>query len=82
MDKHASRLLLPALLLAGLATPALADGKAALATLPDNLRGLYVGAEQNVQASAFDGFAMPAKPWKWCHSESYQGNLWRFSVTM
>ncbi|TPL51747.1 substrate-binding domain-containing protein [Mesorhizobium sp. B2-4-6] len=83
MDTHAVRILLPALLLAGLANPtaALADGKAALATLPDNLRGLYVGAEQNVQPSAFDGFAMPAKPWKWCHSESYQGNPWRVALT-
>ena len=56
-------------------------GAAALATLPPELQALYVGAEQNVQPSAYDGFVMPAKPWKWCHSESYQGNPWRVALT-
>ena len=46
-----------------------AEDAAVLATLPPELQALYVGAEQNVQPSAYDGFAMPAKPWKWCHSE-------------
>ena len=24
---------------------------------------------------------MPPPPWKWCHSESYQGNPWRVALT-
>ena len=50
-------------------------------TLPDNIKELYVGVEDTVQAAAFDDFALPPKPWKWCHSESFQGNPWRVSVT-
>ncbi len=49
--------------------------------LPDNLKALYDGATDNLQPSAYDDFKMPAKPWKWCHSESYQGNPWRVSLT-
>ena len=65
----------------GCANVARADGAAALATLPPELQGLYVGAEKNVQPSAYDGFKMPPKPWKWCHSELYQGNPWRVALT-
>src|ERR1700688_3053740 len=64
-----------------LANEAKADGAAALATLPPELQALYVGAEKNVQPSAYGGYKMPPKPWKWCHSESYQGNPWRVTVT-
>lgn len=61
--------------------PALAqDGP--LASLPPELQALYVGVEETVQPSAYGAdFAPPAKPWRWCHSESYQGNPWRVSVT-
>lgn len=65
----------------GIVPPAQAGGSEALATLPQELQALYVGAEQNVQPSAYDGFVMPPKPWKWCHSESYQGNPWRVALT-
>ena len=65
----------------GGANAARADGAAALATLPPDLQALYVGVEGSVQPSAYDGFKMPAKPWKWCHSESYQGNPWRVALT-
>ena len=65
----------------GSANAARADGAAALATLPPDLQALYVGVEGSVQASAYDGFKMPAKPWKWCHSELYQGNPWRVALT-
>ncbi len=51
------------------------------ATLPDDVKALFGGIEDTVQPSAYDGFKMPEKPWKWCHSESYQGNPWRVSVT-
>lgn len=49
--------------------------------LPDNLKPLYEGATENLQPSAYDNFKMPAPPWKWCHSESYQGNPWRVALT-
>jgi len=51
------------------------------ATLPDELKALYVDAAQELLPSAYDDFAPKAKPWKWCHSESYQGNPWRVSMT-
>src|SRR6516225_1660504 len=49
--------------------------------LPDNLKSLYEGATENLQPSAYDDFKMPPPPWKWCHSESYQGNPWRVALT-
>lgn len=53
----------------------------AFSTLPSDVQALFEGIESTVQASAYDDFRMPEKPWKWCHSESYQGNPWRVSVT-
>lgn len=58
-----------------------ADTPAAFDTLAPEVQALFAGIEDTVQASAYDGFKMPEKPWKWCHSESYQGNPWRVSVT-
>jgi ribose transport system substrate-binding protein len=49
--------------------------------LPPELKQLYDGGTANLQPSVYDGFQTPPKPWKWCHSESYQGNPWRVSVT-
>ena len=50
--------------------------------LPDNLKPLYEGADRYaLQPSAYDNFKMPPPPWKWCHSESYQGNPWRVALT-
>lgn len=73
---------LAALIAAGLGSASGRAGDAALVSdLPEDLRSLYGGAGDNLQASAYDGFAVPTKPWKWCHSESYQGNPWRVSVT-
>src|SRR5579864_1496504 len=51
------------------------------AGLPDDLKKLYVGATSALAPSAYDNFKTPAAPWKWCHSESYQGNPWRVTVT-
>jgi ribose transport system substrate-binding protein len=47
--------------------------------LPDELKALYT---ENIPVgpSAYDGFAMPEQPWRWCHSESYMGNPWRVSM--
>lgn len=49
--------------------------------LPPALQSLYEGDTANLKPSAYDNFQPPAKPWKWCHSESYQGNPWRVAVT-
>ncbi|MFL5332767.1 MAG: substrate-binding domain-containing protein, partial [Geminicoccaceae bacterium] len=49
-------------------------------TLRPELKALYTSSIP-VGPSAFDDFKMPAKPWKWCHSESYMGNPWRVSMT-
>src|SRR3954464_13055414 len=48
---------------------------------PTELKAQYDGAPQKVLPSAWDNFKPAAKPWKWCHSESYQGNPWRVTVT-
>ena len=63
------------------ATPLMAAGDNLIASLPDQLKTLYVNASQQLMPSAYDKFTPKAKPWKWCHSESYQGNPWRVSVT-
>jgi ribose transport system substrate-binding protein len=77
---------LAALLVGGLLATAGATQAAGLppayATLPPPIQALYLGVEDTIQASPYDGFKMPPKPWKWCHSESYQGNPWRVSVTV
>src|SRR3954469_5402898 len=49
-------------------------------TLRPELKALYTSSIP-VGPSAFDDFKMPAKPWKWCHSESYMGYPWRVSMT-
>ena len=52
-----------------------------IAKLPEVLRAQYEGAPQAVTAGPLADFTPKAKPYKWCHSESYQGNPWRVSVT-
>gem|GEM_PF-482030 len=52
-----------------------------LRQLPAPLRALYAGDTANLQPSAYDAFRPVPKPWRWCHSESYQGNPWRVAVT-
>ncbi len=64
-----------------LSAPAQAANEDLIAGLPNDLKQLYEGNTDNLQKSAYDDFKMPAKPWKWCHSESYQGNPWRVSLT-
>lgn len=60
---------------------ALAEPPESFSTLPPELQALYEGVKDTLQPAAYDDFEMPPKPWKWCHSESYQGNPWRVSVT-
>lgn len=52
-----------------------------IAALPEVLRAQYDGAPQNITAGPLADFAPKPAPYKWCHSESYQGNPWRVSVT-
>lgn len=52
-----------------------------IAKLPEVLRAQYEGAPQVVTPGPLADFTPKAKPYKWCHSESYQGNPWRVSVT-
>lgn len=75
--------LLAATALASVASAAHAQSgvEAAIAGLPAELKAQYDGAPQKILPSAWDNYAAPAKPWKWCHSESYQGNPWRVTVT-
>lgn len=49
--------------------------------LPEELQALYASTSSPVLASAYDDFAAVPTPWRWCHSESYQGNPWRVGVT-
>lgn len=52
-----------------------------IAQLPETLQALYANTASPVLPSAYDDFAVVDAPWHWCHSESYQGNPWRVSVT-
>ncbi|CAN7632514.1 substrate-binding domain-containing protein [Rhizobium sp. LjRoot98] len=69
--------LLAAALLSSTAFPAYADARSdAMQALPENARALYTEAV-DVGPAQFADFKAPAKPWRWCHSESYMGNPWR-----
>ena len=57
------------------------DVQSVIDGLPPELEAQYEGAPQKVLPSAWDAVTPPAKPWRWCHSESYQGNPWRVSAT-
>ena len=70
-----------ALVLSAQATQAQDAVATVVSGLPEPLKAQYESAPQKVLPSAWDGFTAPAKPWKWCHSESYQGNPWRVTVT-
>lgn len=69
-----------ALMACAATVPALAQDRAELlGKLPANLQALYTDVIE-VAPGAYDSFTPKAKPWVWCHSESYMGNPWR--VTM
>ncbi|MGU3399431.1 substrate-binding domain-containing protein [Brucellaceae bacterium D45D] len=60
-----------------LGAPAQSPDRAALiSALPTEIKALYTDAIE-VAPSAYGDFKAPAKPWRWCHSESYMGNPWR-----
>lgn len=75
------RVALAAAFLSGGIATAAADVPESFSTLPPEIQDLYVGVKDTLKPATYDGFKTPEKPWKWCHSESYQGNPWRVSVT-
>lgn len=50
-------------------------------SLPETLQAEYKNSTSTVAIPSFDKFTAPTQPWKWCHSESYQGNPWRVALT-
>ncbi len=59
---------------------AMADSQAALKMLPAELQALYDGSTTPVAVANLANFKAPDGPYKWCHSESYQGNPWRVTL--
>tara|TARA_R110000751_G_scaffold271365_2_gene371227 strand:+ start:69324 stop:70505 length:1182 start_codon:yes stop_codon:yes gene_type:complete len=66
-------------LMAGVANAATVEE--VIKSLPDSLQSEYANSTSTVAIPNFDKFTPPEKPWKWCHSESYQGNPWRVALT-
>lgn len=53
----------------------------ALQALPEVLRANYDNTTSTVALPALGNFTAPDGPWRWCHSESFQGNPWRVALT-
>ncbi len=49
--------------------------------LPEGLQAEYENSTTTVALSPLGAYQAPDRPWKWCHSESYQGNPWRVALT-
>lgn len=81
MKKLMRGLLAASVLLSAAHAARAADVQEVINSLPEILKVQYDGAPQKVLPSAWDNWTPPPKPWKWCHSESYQGNPWRVTVT-
>ncbi|MEP7284994.1 MAG: substrate-binding domain-containing protein [Chloroflexota bacterium] len=56
------------------------EAQAVIKSLPEDLQNLYVKVGSPVNVAAYDNFTMPNPPWKFCFSDSYQGNPWREAV--
>src|SRR5689334_18456431 len=56
------------------------EAQTVINTLPEDLRNLYVKVGSPVNVAAYDDFKAPKAPWKFCFSDSYQGNPWRVAV--
>lgn len=57
------------------------DVEQVIAGLPQILADQYSGAPQDIHAAQAPAISAAGEPFLWCHSESYQGNPWRVSVT-
>ncbi len=53
----------------------------AVAHLPAHLQAEYENSTTPVGSPMLDNFTAPNGAYKWCHSESYQGNGWRVALT-
>jgi ribose transport system substrate-binding protein len=80
MKKHIRKLLpATAMLLAGSVAAQASDDL--LSSLPDDLKAEYENTTSKVEPVDLSNFTAPDGPYKWCHSESYQGNPWRVALT-
>jgi ribose transport system substrate-binding protein len=58
------------------------DAVSVVEALPDELRPLYEGFNSDVHVPALADFVASEPPWKFCFSDSYQGNPWRVAVRL
>lgn len=58
-----------------------ADGHSPIEKLPAALQAEYTNSATPVARVDLSGFTAPTGAYKWCHSESYQGNPWRVALT-
>ncbi len=56
-------------------------GASAVGHLPANLQAEYENSTTPVGPALLQNFTVPVGAYKWCHSESYQGNGWRVALT-
>src|SRR5260221_10769326 len=56
------------------------EAQAVIKSLPQELQNLYVQVGSPVGVGAYDNFTAPKGPWKFCFSDSYQGNPWRLEI--
>ena len=75
---HLSSLTAAAILAAG---ASIAGSHSALEKLPADLQAQYENSTTPVAVADLSNFKAPDGPYKWCHSESYQGNPWRVALT-
>lgn len=52
-----------------------------ISVLPANLQSEYTNSTSTVVAPDLSNFTPPTGAYKWCHSESFQGNPWRVALT-
>jgi ribose transport system substrate-binding protein len=73
------------LLVATSATGVVAQSEASveeiIAGLPEELAQLYPNYSGEITVAQLPEIAAGEGPWKFCHSESYQGNPWRIALT-
>ena len=57
-----------------------AQNSSVLRRLPRDLQAEYEESTTPVAVPDLTNFRPPSRPYKWCHSESYQGNPWRVAL--
>jgi ribose transport system substrate-binding protein len=56
------------------------EAQAIIDDLPEDLQTLYVEQGEHIHAADLGNFVTTEPPWKFCFSDSYQGNPWRVAV--